>query len=153
MGVFRELAACGLPQPASAGRRRLNRILPFPDDALRGKSRVAKLVCAGRLREITVLSLEKDRSFAGLDFRDAWQAIKAPTLASCGPALLSMVSWKHPRHCASVWGRDRAERARQRVAVSRLRGCHAHAVHDDCTSSVAASSAPLSRGNASNWCQ
>ena len=95
---------------------------------------MAKLVCAGRLREITVLSPEKDRSFPELDFRDAWQAIKAPTLASRGPALLSMVSWKHPRHCASVWGRDRAERARQRVAVSRLRG----AVHVPCTSTVSA---------------
>ena len=45
-----------------------------------------------------------------------------------------MVTWKHPRHWASVWSRGRAERARQRAAASRLRG----AVHVPCTSTVSA---------------
>ena len=125
---------CRHSEPASAGRRRLNRILPFPDDTLRGKTRVTKVVCGGRSRSRDVQTHLKDRSFQGLDFPDARRAIKAPTLASCCPALLSMVTWKHPRHWASVWSRGRAERARQRAAASRLRG----AVHVPCTSTISA---------------
>ena len=106
-------------------------------------------MAGGRSRSRDVQIHLKDRSFSGLDFRDAQRASKAPTLASSCPALLSMIIWKHPRHWASVWSRGRAERARQRAAVSRLR----RAVHEHCKCSVGASSAPLSRGNPSNWCQ
>ena len=134
MTVLSQPARCRHSEPASAGRRRLNRILPFPDDALRRKTRAAKLVCGGRSRSRDVQTHLKDESFSGLDFRDARRASKAPRLASSCPVLLNMIIWKHPRHWASVWSRGRAERARQRAAASRLRG----AVHVPCTSTIIA---------------
>ena len=52
-----------------------------------------------------------------------------------------MVTWKHPRHWASVWSRGRAERARQRAVASRLRGAvrlRCTSAHEERTSTVSA---------------